>query len=163
MIQVEDPSVFADALEGEVVVEGDIITPQNDSSGGSTGFFDSMFDMDVDNFDFGMGDTKLRVIETEKDGAVQIQGSTEVGIDESAPEPLKETPEQVISDENFVEVETEPELGEKYELSSIDDLDKLDDRIGKSIFLISKFEDGKEDIYFTEDHFFKWKQESDEK
>ncbi len=162
MMQVADPSVFADALEGKVVVEGDIITPQEESSGSSSGFFNSMFDRDIDNFDFDFGfDTKLRVLETEKDGAVEIKGSTEVGIDESAPEPLKETPEQVISDENFVEVETEPELEEKYELSTIDDLDKLDDRIGKSIFLISKFEAEDEDkhIYFTEDHFFKWKDE----
>ena len=161
-IQINKPDTFKKTLLGNIVIEGGITKVSNDASS-SSGFFGDVFDRDEDDFasdlDFLFSDTRFQVVETEKDGAVEITESTELEIEETAPEPPKDKPEDVLTEENFVQVETEPELDEKYELSTVEDLDKLDDRIGKSIFLISKFESEDENIYFTEDYFFKWKDE----
>jgi hypothetical protein len=161
-IEINKPETFKKTLLGNVVIEDGITKVSNDTSS-SSGFFGDVFDRDEDEFasdlDFLFSDTRFQVVETEKDGAVEITDSTELQIEETAPEPLKEKPSDVLNEENFVQVENEPELEEKYELSGVEDLDKLDDRIGKSIFLISKFESEDKDIYFTKDHFFKWKDE----
>jgi len=82
VIQVSNPNIFKRALRGRAVMKGDIVVPGDGDNRRSV--FDEMFDLDVDQFRFSFGETKLAVVNTKPKGAVEITENTEIEMKQQA-------------------------------------------------------------------------------
>jgi transitional endoplasmic reticulum ATPase len=82
VIQVSNPNIFKRALDGRAVMQGDIVVPGDGD--GRRSVFDEMFDLDVDQFRFSFGETKLAVVDTEPSGPVKITERTEIEMKQQA-------------------------------------------------------------------------------
>ncbi len=82
VIQVSNPNIFKRALSGRAVMEGDIVVPGDGADRRS--LFDEMFDLDIDQFRFSFGETKLAVVSTKPNGPVKITEQTEIEMKQQA-------------------------------------------------------------------------------
>ncbi|WP_414836768.1 CDC48 family AAA ATPase [Candidatus Nanohalococcus occultus] len=82
VIQVSNPNIFKRALSGRAVTKGDIVVPGDGD--GRKSVFDEMFDLDVDQFRFSFGETKLAVVNTKPNGPVKITENTEIEVKQQA-------------------------------------------------------------------------------
>ncbi len=82
VIQVSNPNIFKRALSGRAVMEGDIVVPGDGADRRS--LFDEMFDLDIDQFRFSFGETKLAVVSTKPSGPVKITEQTEIEMKQQA-------------------------------------------------------------------------------
>lgn len=94
VIQVSNPNIFKRALTGRAVMKGDIVVPGDGDKRRSV--FDEMFDLDVDQFRFSFGETKLAVVSTKPSGPVKITENTEIE--------MKQQGDQDYSQEEQVQV-----------------------------------------------------------
>jgi transitional endoplasmic reticulum ATPase len=93
VIQVSNPNIFKRALTGRAVMRGDIVVPGDGDDRKSV--FDEMFDLDMDQFRFSFGETKLAVVSTKPKGPVKITENTDIEMKQQATQEDFGTEDQV--------------------------------------------------------------------